>query len=732
MATESIPKPKEVQSCLGALLPALQRLDRLLEKAIAAANDAYGPGAAVDRYRGLYIGPDQVDRLLARQPGAPLFHLDREAEGDEEDASRLAWLMRAYDLSPFDLDLILIGLAPELDLRYERLYAYLQDDVTRKLPTVDLALNLLSTSAEEKLSRRSHFASESPLIRHGLLHLIPDPNQVHPPLLGHYLKLDEQIVRLLLGLEGLDPRLATFCKLIEPAASLDELPLSAELKRSLPRIVRRAREERRPLRLYFHGPRGTGKRRTAEVLAEEVGMGLLAVDLAHASPGRVDFTQDLTLVFREAWFKDTLLYLDGVDLLREERATAFQTLIDLLGQDEGIAILAGTKGWVPQGHGPLGVISLAFSAPDFEQRLACWQAGLEAEGITLKANELYALTDRFRLTPRQMADAAATARNQSVWRAAGLGANDSEGLSDATAAVTDLFATARAQCGHELAALTRKVKPIYAWSDIVLPDDSIAQLREICQRVTHRERVFGEWGFDRKLSLGKGVNALFAGPSGTGKTMAAEIIANELALDLYKVELSGVVSKYIGETEKNLDQIFTAAEDSNAILFFDEADALFGRRSEVHDSHDRYANIEISYLLQKMEQYEGIAVLATNLRSSLDESFLRRLTFTVHFPFPDEASRRLIWTGIWPREMPLASDVDLEYISNRFKLSGGNIKNIALSAAFLAIPDGGSVAMRHLLLATRREYQKFGKSISEAELSGLFSDALSGAAESVR
>jgi SpoVK/Ycf46/Vps4 family AAA+-type ATPase len=280
----------------------------------------------------------------------------------------------------------------------------------------------------------------------------------------------------------------------------------------------------------------------------------------------------------------------------------------------------------------------------------------------------------------------------------------------------DLFAAARAQSGQDLARLARKIEPRYTWDDIVLPEDACAQLREICRRVVHHHRVLGEWGFGRKLSLGKGVNALFAGPSGTGKTMAADIIANELGLDLYKIDLSSVVSKWIGETEKNLDRIFTAAENANAILFFDEADALFGKRSEVRDSHDRYANVEISYLLQKMEEYEGIAILATNLRQNLDESFVRRLAFTVHFPFPDETSRERIWSGIWPLETPLGDDLDLAFLAHQFKLSGGNIKNIALAAAFLASEDGGPITMAHLRHATRREYQKLGKTVSEAEL----------------
>ena len=226
-----------------------------------------------------------------------------------------------------------------------------------------------------------------------------------------------------------------------------------------------------------------------------------------------------------------------------------------------------------------------------------------------------------------------------------------------------------------------------------------------------------DWGFESRLSFGKGVSALFAGPSGTGTTMAAEIIARELQLDLYRIDLAGIVSKYIGETEKNLDRVFTAAETANAVLFFDEADALFGKRSEVHDSHDRYANIEISYLLQKMEEFEGVAILATNLRPNLDESFVRRLSFNVAFPFPDEASRLEIWRGVWPAATPLSADIDFIGLARRFRLSGGNIRNIALAAAYQAAQEEMPVSARHLLHAIRREYQKVGKSLTPAELS---------------
>jgi SpoVK/Ycf46/Vps4 family AAA+-type ATPase len=232
--------------------------------------------------------------------------------------------------------------------------------------------------------------------------------------------------------------------------------------------------------------------------------------------------------------------------------------------------------------------------------------------------------------------------------------------------------------------------------------------------------VYGDWGFDRKLSTGKGLNVLFAGPSGTGKTMAAEIIASELGLDLYKIDLAAIVSKYIGETEKNLDRIFREGQTSNAILFFDEADALFGKRSEVRDSHDRYANIEMAYLLQKMDEYEGAVILATNLRKNMDEAFARRMHFAVEFPIPEEADRYRIWQNIFPREAPLATENDLSFLARQFKITGGNIKNIALSAAFLAAQDGRCITMENIIWATKREYQKMGKLCTENDFAHYF------------
>jgi SpoVK/Ycf46/Vps4 family AAA+-type ATPase len=356
--------------------------------------------------------------------------------------------------------------------------------------------------------------------------------------------------------------------------------------------------------------------------------------------------------------------------------------------------------------------------PAFASRYAAWADALYEADLALPPEDLELLAGRFRLTTAQINDAVATAAQQLRWQEITFIETADDILLDA------LLAASRAQTGHELAQLAQKITPVYDWEDIILPEDTVAHLREMVQRIDGRHRVLEVWDFGRKLSRGRGVNALFAGPSGTGKTMAAEVMARELGLDLYKIDLSSVVSKYIGETEKNLDRIFRAAANTNAILFFDEADALFGKRSEVRDSHDRYANIEISYLLQKMEEHDGITILATNLRQNLDEAFVRRLAFTVHFPFPDEDGRWRIWQQVWPDEALLAGDVDLEFLAREFKLSGGNIRNVALASAFLAAAQdsgaapGSTVTMNHLWQAIRREYQKMGKVLSEAELYG--------------
>jgi SpoVK/Ycf46/Vps4 family AAA+-type ATPase len=694
---------------LDALLGALRRLDLLLEQAVALTHAAHGSGAEGDPYRSLYISPEEVARLLDRAPGASTLQSEdglSERRIAADDIPRLNRLARAFGLTPFDLDLILIALAPELDLRYERLYAYLQDDMTRRRPSVDLALNLLCTSLEHKLAARPRLGVRAPLLEHQFLRLVDDPADQQPSLLNRYLKVDERIVNYLLGADDLDVRLMPYARHGVPETRLDELLLPADLKHRLALLVRAHAEGGAGLIYYFQGPYGVGKQTTAQALCGELGIGLLTVDGERLSQVEdAAFETIVRLAGRETILQGAALYWDSFDvLLPDDKRSRRETLLRALGDRRGLAFLAGDAPWEPADATCAPVfVRIEFSRPSYAERILLWEAALDS-GTARAANvDLGALAGKFRFSGGQIRDAATTARNLARWR------DPQAGL----VTMDDLAAACRLQSNRKLAELAHKITPHYTWDDIILPADRLQLLRDVCNYIAYHALVYDEWGFDRKLAMGKGLNVLFAGPSGTGKTMAADVMAGELGLDLYKIDLSTVVSKYIGETEKNLARIFAEAETSNAILFFDEADALFGKRSEVKDAHDRYANVEISYLLQKMEEYDGVVILATNLRKNMDEAFVRRMHFTVEFPFPGEQDRRRIWQQIWPERTPRGPDLDLGFMARRFEIAGGNIRNVALAAAFLAAADGGAVTMAHLIQATQREYQKIGKLVVE-------------------
>lgn len=720
-----MPAMKRSGARVDLVLNSLVLLDELLKRAYARAQDLYDRDASGEprpmAYRGLHISKDEAVRLLAQAPGAPVVSAtvsDQSLLQAFESVALWESISRRYDLTAFDHAVAVLALAPEVDLRYERLYSYLQDDVTRRRPTVSLALDVLCPTPESKLESRSRFAPESPLVRSGLLRVTPDPSHVNPSLLDHYLSLDEQAVAHALGDTGLPAKLTRFCQVIEP--EIGKRVGSQALEGLVPLMIN-ARREMKCFPVCFHGPSGTRQREAAEALALAAGASLLIADLSTADAAAEAFETGVRALYLGATLRDSVLFIEGMDaLLAGAQRARLAELLRAVGDYPGVTILSATRPWIPTGDGPPGILNVPFSLPDFEARKAAWNAQLQAAGFPEDAGTLEALAGRFTLTHNQIAEAVATAHNRLGWSAA-VTPGQSKGNQPYAG---ELMAAARAQTGHDLAALARKVKPVYEWKDIVLPAEADGQLHEICDRVAQRHQVLGEWGFDRKLSQGKGVSVLFTGPSGSGKTMAAEVIANALGIDMYKIDLAGVVSKYIGETQKNLENIFSAAERTNAILFFDEADALFGKRSQVHDAHDRYANIETSYLLQRMEQYDGIAILATNLRGNLDEAFVRRLAYSVRFSLPEQPERLKIWEQIWPSRDLLAPDIDLRRLAASFKLSGGNIRNVALSASFFAAAEGSKITMTHLLRALSREYEKVGKSISHTELSMVLAEAI--------
>lgn len=617
----------------------------------------------------------------------------------------LPQLAQLFRLTRFEEKCLLLCLAPELDRKYEKLYAYLQDDATRKRPTVDLLLNLLYDGTAEKLAARTIFAPHSTLGKYRVCETSENSQDGALPLLSRPLRLDDRIVSFLLGIEQFDARLDPFVKL--PAQAGNDSIANVEIHQQTCDLVqshfRKAPSGRRNLIFHFHGPVGAGKQSLAEAVARELGLTLLIADVERMLSGQAQFAEIMWLLGREALLQPAALFLDNMDSLLTEadkHQPQLKSLLEALETFSGLTFMASTRAWQPQRKlHQQRFISVEFKLPDAGAGKLLWEEQLRSCSSLADDVEAGALASRFRFGPSMVRDALLAAEDLAYWRAP----------QDGRITMADLFQACRTQGTPKLGALARKVEPKYTWPEIVLPDDQLAQLKELCSQAKCRHIVYGDWGFDRKLSLGKGLNALFSGPPGTGKTMAAEVIANELQLDLFKIDLSQVVSKYIGETEKNLHSIFQEAQASNAILFFDEADALFGKRSEVKDAHDRYANIEVGYLLQKMEEYEGITILATNLKGHLDEAFVRRMHFIVEFPFPDEDYRQRIWEVTFPAEAPLGSDVDFKILAREVKLAGGNIKNIALAAAFYAAADGGRIVMPHLEQAAGREFQKLGR-----------------------
>jgi hypothetical protein len=405
-------------------------------------------------------------------------------------------------------------------------------------------------------------------------------------------------------------------------------------------------------------------------------------------------------VLRDALLTGAIACFSGWDACLQEKETPAH-LLALLTEHLDSVVVSGRTAWQAGGQArPHVVLNIDFPTPEYLQRQQLWRYFLDRYAIDATSLDSVAMAGQFTLTTGQTRDAVAFARNRALWRGS-------------TVEQADLFAGARQHSGTKLTDLTRKIEPRYGWDDIILPNDQVEILRELVSTVRARSKVLEEWGLGKKLASSAAVTVLFAGPPGTGKTMAAEVIAGDLGLDLYKIDLSSLVSKYIGETEKNLERIFTEAQSSNAILFFDEADAIFGKRSGVKDAHDRYANLEISYLLQRMEIYDGVTILATNLRSNLDEAFMRRLQFAVDIPFPDEKHRLQIWETLFPTTVPRAEDVDLAELARRFRLAGGNIRNILVSATYLAAAGEGVITMQHLLHGTRREFQKMGRLVME-------------------
>jgi Winged helix domain, variant/ATPase family associated with various cellular activities (AAA) len=656
-------------------------------------------GAAEARF---YEQDDEA-RNISLMLSEPKLHISEAAQAvfAAQGSPALEILGRLFHLGLFELDVLLLCLAPEIDSSFERLYAYIQDDAMRKYPTANLAVQMLGgLYYGDAMAARERswvcFAPDAPLRRFRLIQTeaMPGAGWGHEPL-----RLDRRIGSYLLGVNFLDEQCAAFLRPAEDAAILSQD--HEEIVRRLERRLRAwsDREPRPPVVNLVGGDLGSCKA-IARQLCVRMEVALYALDPSRLPAPPAERQACYRLLERESTLLPCAYYLEWAEIDPMNRAEAAQTM-ELVQGVRSFLFLASRE--------PLSaertIITVRVPKTSPQTQFAVWKARL---GEQLSSNDgldtfLARMVQQFQFSPQQIHRVV-----RSAGEAAILQNPDAPILTEA-----DLWLAARGHAVRSIEGLAEKVGARRSLQELILPAESLQQIREIASQVEQRNRVYEQWGFSAKLSRGRGIAALFAGPSGTGKTMAAEVLAGHLDLDLYRIDLAGVISKYIGETEKNLKRVFDAAEESGAILFFDEADALFGKRSEVRDSHDRYANIEINYLLQRMEDYRGLAILATNRKSLLDQAFLRRLRFLVDFPFPPAADRVRIWRGAFPPEADIAK-LDYEFLG-RLEIAGGNISNIALNAAFLAAGEGVAIEMRHVLMAARREYAKIDKLVLEGD-----------------
>src|SRR4051794_24651886 len=666
---------------LGYLLGRARLLEDRIRDLVAVRRST--DPAPDDPFRGLYLSDEAVDALL--RPADPVPAADPglrralEAAADDAEAAggelRLRRLAAAAGLTELDVELLVVALVPDLDARFERLYGYLNDDVTRRRASVGLALELAGVLAAAAPAR-ARLLPGGPLVDAGLLQ-VEDADR---PFLTRALRVPDRVTGHLLGDGTPDPDLAPVLTTTTPYGGTAAERLGAALAAGVGLV-------------HLREVRGGPGRSVAAAALRLAGRGALVLDLVRTA-AQPDPLRLVTLAGREALLTGSGLVAGPVEAL----AGSAPAVLRALTAPPVPALLVGTGVWDPAWSDvvPLSV-DVPLLTPDDRARL--WRQELDGAGRGIDPGPAIA---HFALGPDQVGRAVRAATAAAV-------------LHGGQVTDEDLRRGARSQNAAGLDRLARRIEPQVGWPDLVLPYPVIAQLRELAARARHRDLVLTQWRMRRGGGRGHGITALFAGDSGTGKTMSAEVIAAELGLDLYAVDLAGVVDKYVGETEKNLERIFREAGEVNGGLLFDAADAAFGKRSEGRGAHDTHANIESAYLLQRMESFDGLAILATTLRANIDDAFTRRLDAIIDFPTPDEALRRGLWERCLAPPLPRSEDLDLDFCARSFELSGGNIRSVAVTAAYLAAAAGGPVGMVEIIAAVTQEYRKLGRLVLARE-----------------
>jgi SpoVK/Ycf46/Vps4 family AAA+-type ATPase len=645
----------------------------------------------------------------AKEPGESL-QAPQQAENDqsvysaqihvhpEGQESALGRLKQSLGLSDVEIDILLIFFAASQDSEVRELYANLNGHPDRSFVTQALIRRLLGIPRNEASALREALSPAGTLHRLELLFVQQMNGLIEYAPEDRPLRLAERMVDYLLGSEKID----FYCRqfLDEPSNESADVFIE-EVEKRIASFSRQNHAAAGSQIVYIHGPEGAGHEAAAEKIARECGNGLIQLNTQEFLQLGPDMARRILRVgFRESLMLKRSLFIPNAEtILSSELGPVFNGSLTRLLSSEGSVppiILAGenpvdAKQFAIRGNSFI----IELNVPSEARRAEIWKRSLEKQANLKAEVSAEELASRYKFTPGQIQ----TALNFAAMEAVGRGSHDILSRSD-------LVTGCRLSSNRKLAELAKRIENQFSWDDLVLSENLTEQVRGVVRGYRQKGAFYEGWEFAGRFQYGKGISALFGGASGTGKTMAASVIARELDLELYKIDLSTVISKYIGETEKNLARLFKEAETSNAILFFDEADALFGKRSEVKDAHDRHANIEIDFLLQQMEEYEGLTILATNLSQNIDDAFTRRLQFIINFSKPKVAERIRIWKGMIPAKVPLSPDVDFDLLGQNVELPGGSIKNIIFNAGMSALDENSPISMNHIVRAVRIEYLK--------------------------
>ena len=617
------------------------------------------------------------------------------AIGEDRDAP-LARLARVFWLDKIDLSIIATLLAPELDPELERAFTFAIDDFTRKRLDIGFLGRLIGGRDEIEIDRAyARLDETAPLRRHNTLTLAA-PNETTPTSM-RTVRLADRIVSFLRGHDTIDELVRGVVRVVHEPSALAAVVMAPEMIAQIRRAL--AGQGGAAARVLLAGPDGVGRGMVVEALLAERDIPIVRIDLAAiASDARIG--ERMTAALREAALRDAVAILDGGAAFKDEVPRALAQAIA-----DGAATLAvplvftltTRPSWLVNAIPDL--VELDVPAPSFRERLELWRRELPPPIVAPEDLETvaarYAFTGSTITRVARRAEATARLRDPN----------------DPHIRLDELGDAARLTFTHRLGSMAQRIPTGFSWNDLVLPKDTMDAVREVLRFARYKPVLLEDWGFSAKLPYGRGVSAILHGPPGTGKTMVAQLLANELGYDLYRIDLSQVVNKYIGETEKNLAKIFDEAETSHAILFFDEADSLFSKRTAVTSANDRYANLEVNYLLQRMETFDGVTLLATNLEQGIDEAFKRRVRFSVGFELPEAPERARLWKSMFPPRAPLAPNIDWETLARQFVMAGGYIKKAVLRAALVAAEANRAVTTADLVEAARLEYREMGRII---------------------